>query len=67
MKWRVLLPITLLIGGCDDDDDTYILYRGSTVAGVKRIHVASFDAADGDGYNFEIVSSRVIFFWLNMA
>ena len=33
--------------------ETYTLYRSSVVAGIKRVHVGSFDASDGDEYNRE--------------
>ena len=32
---------------------TYTLYRSSTVGEVDRIHVATFDATDGEQYNKE--------------
>ena len=34
------------------DDSVYTLYRGS-VTGPMRIHVATFDSADGEDYNRE--------------
>jgi len=40
--------------GCTSADDTaYTLYRSSVVLKNARMHVASFDAADGDTYNGE--------------
>jgi hypothetical protein len=53
MKQGLLIGLFLL-AGCSldkpDDGNSYTLYRGST-AGPMRIHVASFDASDGDDYN----------------
>ncbi|GAB6197614.1 hypothetical protein [Lysobacter xanthus] len=49
----LLAPLAAL-GGCSSragGADTYTLYRSSLAMGVKRVHVASFDAADGDEYN----------------
>lgn len=45
----------LLLTGCGaiTDSDTYTLYRSSAVLENGRLHVASFDAADGDKYNSE--------------
>ena len=44
----------LLIAGCGlSDDGTYTLYRSSVVMDNARLHVASFDAADGNDYNDE--------------
>lgn len=44
----------VLATGCSDRaslGDTYTLYRSSLVDGVSRLHVATFDAKGGDGYN----------------
>jgi hypothetical protein len=45
----------LIVAGCSGaaDGDTYTLYRNSAVLENGRLHVASFDAADGDRYNSE--------------
>ena len=55
-----LSAVTLLfvasLPGCSSragSTDTYTLYRSSLVSGIKRVHVGSFDAADGDEYNRE--------------
>lgn len=50
---RTLLPLALgvLIVGCDSDSDTFTLYRNSVTNENMRIHVASFNAADGEAYN----------------
>jgi hypothetical protein len=41
----------LAFGGCDSRDDTYTLYRNSPVDPTMRLHVATFDAAEPNGYN----------------
>jgi hypothetical protein len=45
------------LGGCQPSDHVYTLYRssaGSSAANARlRVHVATFDAADGDEYNRE--------------
>lgn len=43
----------LLLYGCESPSDTYTLYRDSVVFENGRLHVASFDAADGSKYNNE--------------
>ena len=54
-KGTLLLVFPLLLAGCTPDSETYTLYRTSVLAPFDqaRIHVASFDAADGAGYNNE--------------
>ena len=51
----VLSVLALVVAtGCSDRAsvrDTYTLYRSSLVEGVSRLHVATFDAKDGDSYN----------------
>jgi hypothetical protein len=53
-----LLPFTV-ISGCARPDtftlrpDTFTLYRSSVLLENARVHVASFDAADGEKYNNE--------------
>lgn len=49
-----VVALFLCLGGCDiqGSDDLYTLYRGSP-AGPLRIHVATFDADESNGYNFE--------------
>jgi hypothetical protein len=47
-----MLPIIMLaLSGCDQLQGVYPLYRSSVTAEGMRIHVATFDAADGDEYN----------------
>ena len=36
-----------------DDTEVYTLYRNSVTDVTMRIHVASFDSADGKQYNYE--------------
>lgn len=35
------------------DSTTYTLYRNSLVEDITRVHVATFDADDGESYNQE--------------
>jgi hypothetical protein len=50
---RTLLPLTFaaLIVGCDSGGGTFTLYRNSVTDENMRIHVASFNASDGESYN----------------
>jgi hypothetical protein len=55
-RWLVTAPMILsvgvLVGACKPSDDKlYTLYRASTVPGIKRIHIATFDADENDEYN----------------
>lgn len=50
-KIIILLVITFLMG-CSQSD-TYTLYRNSIADEFERIHVASFNAKDGEKYNQE--------------
>ena len=46
------LALTLVISGCGvTDSNTYTLYRSSVLDGINRIHIATFDAVDGEDYN----------------
>jgi hypothetical protein len=45
-----VLLATLMLTGCGDNG-AYTLYRNSLAFSDMRIHVATFDAADGDKYN----------------
>jgi hypothetical protein len=40
-----------LIVGCESGGDTFTLYRNSVMDENMRIHVASFNASDGEAYN----------------
>ena len=53
LSLRTLLPLTFiaLLVGCDSSGDTFTLYRNSVMGEKMRIHVASFNAADGEAYN----------------
>jgi hypothetical protein len=55
LSLRTLLPFTAfaLIVGCDSGGDNFTLYRNSVIDENMRIHVASFNAADGEAYNRE--------------
>ncbi|HTE14835.1 MAG TPA: hypothetical protein VK642_07135 [Burkholderiales bacterium] len=50
---RTLLSLSLvgLLAGCDAGDETFTLYRNSVTDENMRIHVAAFNAADGEAYN----------------
>jgi hypothetical protein len=49
-----LAPIALVLFGCSASDDAvFTLYRNSAAGGDMRIHVATFDATDGESYNSE--------------
>lgn len=41
----------VLVAGCDSGNDTFTLYRNSVIDENMRIHVSSFNAADGETYN----------------
>ncbi len=46
--------VTMMMVGCTGKDSTsYTLYRNSLVDSSLRLHVASFDSADGAEYNRE--------------
>lgn len=57
MYLRAPLAIAALcsmLGACRGQDaSTYTLYRNSVLNDGARIHVATFDAADGEAYNRE--------------
>ncbi len=50
-----LLLVGALLAGCSplQADSVYTLYRDSLIQPGARIHVASFDAAEGEEYNAE--------------
>lgn len=49
----LLLAVIILISGCGSESGVYTLYRNSIVDARMRIHLATFDAADGADYNSE--------------
>lgn len=49
----LFLVIAISACGTAGESEAYTLYRDSTVSGVHRIHVASFDASSGEQYNRE--------------
>lgn len=57
-----LLILALVLAGCDTRTPTYTLYRSSMVAGVSRIHIATFDSNDGEEYNRENCQSTADLF-----
>lgn len=50
---RTLVPFTFaaLLFGCDSNGGTFTLYRNSVTDESMRVHVASFNASDGESYN----------------
>jgi hypothetical protein len=52
-----LAPVcVVLIGaclGCSRSEGTYTLYRSETPGDTLRLHVATFDAEDGESYNHD--------------
>ena len=47
-----LMTAIVVLAGCDQSDNTYTLYRSSSVIEDARAHVATFDAYYKDkGYN----------------
>lgn len=53
-KLLISIAISILLVGCGSDD-IYTLYRSSATlgGGTSRIHVATFDADEGQRYNME--------------
>lgn len=56
MRSRILIPaLTLALfacgGGSSSDSSIFVLYRNSVTDENMRLHVATFDAADGEAYN----------------
>lgn len=49
----LLISITASFVGCSSGSDTFTLYRNSVMDENMRIHVASFNAVDGEAYNRE--------------
>lgn len=50
---NTLLALALFsLSGCNNDN-RYTLYRASPLDQAMRIHMATFDAADGEAYNQE--------------
>jgi hypothetical protein len=47
----VWLSALLALSACARQVGTYVLYRSSPIDATMRIHVSTFDAADGDTYN----------------
>lgn len=48
----VVCALSIAIVGCSNQP-AYTLYRDSVLSPAMRIHVATFDASDGEGYNKE--------------
>jgi len=47
----ILFLLVVLASGCSSDNETFTLYRNSITDENMRVHVATFDAADGEIYN----------------
>jgi hypothetical protein len=50
---RAILAAALCAAACQGSTKTYTLYRSSVLDAAMRLHVASFDSADGEAYNRE--------------
>lgn len=51
MRLLATIFVALLLAGCiPSDDKTYTLYRDPAV-GTARVHMATFDADEREGYN----------------
>jgi len=56
MRSRILIPALVVAlsacsGGSSSDSSIFVLYRNSVTDENMRIHLATFDAADGEAYN----------------
>lgn len=55
LRISIVLFAGLLIAGCNQSNSSsskiFTLYRNSALDETMRIHVATFDAADGEAYN----------------
>lgn len=50
----VAVPCIAVLASCGvSEGDTYTLYRNSVITQDARMHVASFDTAEGNRYNSE--------------
>lgn len=47
----ILFFLAVLASGCSPNNETFTLYRNSVTDENMRVHVASFNAADGEIYN----------------
>ena len=52
MKFAFLIAVACLLISCREEV-AYTLYRNSVIDEKMRIHVATFDVADGNDYNNE--------------
>lgn len=54
-RMTILSVCAFVLAGCQflEEDATYTLYRNSVLDPTMRIHVASFDTGEGEGYNAE--------------
>ena len=47
----ILFFLIILASGCSSDNEAFTLYRNSVTDENMRVHVASFNTADGEVYN----------------
>lgn len=47
----ILFLFVVVASGCSSDNQTFTLYRNSVMDENMRVHVATFDATDGETYN----------------
>jgi major membrane immunogen (membrane-anchored lipoprotein) len=53
-RTTVLCSIAVVLAACGASDaNTFVLYRNSVTDSNMRVHVATFDATDGEAYNRE--------------
>ncbi len=52
-RWITSLIVTAIAGCGVPDDNSYTLYRSSVSDSTMRLHLATFDASEGDKYNQE--------------
>lgn len=50
---KLALAMLIFATGCKADSTFYTLYRSSVLDADMRLHVATFDAKEDEGYNME--------------
>lgn len=63
-KLRRIAIVCVAVGiiACDSDRDVFTLYRNSVLNENARIHVATFDAHEKEGYNRENCQQAQVLF-----
>jgi hypothetical protein len=51
LRYCMAIAIVTSVSGCNSEGDSFTLYRNSVFDENMRIHVASFNTADGEAYN----------------